>query len=189
MRRWRFFKIAHYGAIVVLFSVVANWGAHAYSLHRDSALENGLRIHGVTRMVESELRNTVIANQLLVYWAGPTKGATYLLEAANPANITLTIVPRGQEVAKTRSTYPQISTYLQQDAFKAVLSGGGNFGEVGFINADGNAVFQSSKEPKNAFLGFRDRGVQVQIFDSRAGVSLALAKEAGRLVPIEALKS
>jgi len=138
-------------------------------------------------MTESQLRETVVSNHLLVYWAGPQIGANYLLDTVESNVIVLTVLPPSQKTQATRSSYPQIATYVLKNAFEAILSGGGNQDVAGFINADGNAVFYSSLDPKNVFVGLRGMDVEVQIFDPDPGTSLAIAKEAGRLTPITAL--
>jgi hypothetical protein len=189
MRRGGFFSIAHYVAIIVVFSALAFGVAHVLVSPSSRTVENRLRLSGLRQLSETELRNIVLSNHLLVYWARPTKSATYLLDAIGPTAILLTIQPHGQQVAETHSTYPQICTYIQKDAFEAVLAGGPNPSAAGFISSDGNAVFYSDLNPKNAYVGFRGTDVEVQVFDPVSGRSLALVKAAGVLTPIIALKS
>jgi hypothetical protein len=185
----RSLKIGGYVATILVCSALAFTVAHVYGLSKSAAVENKYQLHGLKQMSETELRNMVSANRLIVYWAGPTRGATYLLDEVDPTNIVLTIIPPGMQEVETRATYPQVITYVQKDAFKAVLTGGGKSEGAGFINADGNAVCPSEFDSKSTFVGFKGKDVEVYIFDSRAGVSLGIAKEAGRLTPVTALKS
>jgi hypothetical protein len=189
MGRSRSLRIVGSVAAIFLIGTLAFSVAHLYGLSTSASTENDFRLHGLKQMSETELCSIVSANHLLVYWAGPTVGANYLLDTDNLSSITLTIVPPDMPKVETRATYPQIITYVQKDAFRAVLTGGGKSEVVGFINADGNSVFPSEFDSKSTFVGFRGRDVEVYIFDQKVGASLAIAREAGRLTPITMLKS
>ena len=165
-------------------AALAVLGADVYGAHKSAGLQNGLRLAGLSQMTEAELRDVVISKHLTVYWLGPESGASYLLNAMDPLAISLTIVTSSSLVKETRASYPQIGTYVQKNAFQAVLTGGGTKDIAGFINADGNSVYYSSVDSKNVFVGFRGLDIEVQIFDPIVGESLAFAKAPGRLVPI-----
>jgi hypothetical protein len=183
-RRWRLWILARYLLVIALSSALAFLGAHFYASHKSAGLDAALRVHALRAMTESQLRQTVVANHLIVYWAGPSQGSNYLLDTVEANVIVLTILPPGQHVAQTRTSYPQFATYVLKNAFQAVLSGGNNPSVGGFINADGNSVFFSSLDPKNVFVGIRGEDVEVQIFHPAQGMSLDIAQAAGRLVPI-----
>lgn len=135
-------------------------------------------------MTESQLRQTVVSNHLIVYWAGPSKGSNYLLDTVEANVIVLTVLPPGQHETQTRTSYLQFATYVQKNAFKVVLSGGNNPDVGGFINADGNSVFYSSLDPKNVFVGIKGKDIEVQIFHPVQGRSLEIANTPGMLIPI-----
>jgi hypothetical protein len=150
--------------LIVLSSVLAVFGADLYRTHSSAGVDNGLRLNGLSAMSELELRETVDTSQ---------------------ANVSVvTILPPGQRVKETRSTYPQIATYVVKNAFRTVLSGGNNPDLAGFINADGNSVFYSNLDPRNAFVGIRGQDIEVQIFHPGQGTTLEIATTPGLLVPV-----
>ncbi len=180
----RIFRNVRFLVVIVLSSVLAVVGGDLYSTHRSAGVENGLRLIGARAMTAAELRETVSSNNLLVYWAGPRDGANYLLDTTEPSVIVLTELPPGQRTQSTRSSYPQIATYVQKNAFKVVLNGGNNPDVGGFINADGNSVFYSSLEPSNVYVGIRGKDIEMQIFHPTQGMSLQIANTPGLLIPI-----
>lgn len=180
----RLFRDFRFLFVIVLSSALAVFGADLYRTHTSAGVENGLRLIGESAMTQSQLRETVVSNHLVVYWAGPAEGSNYLLDTIEANVIVLTVLPPGQRVKQTRSSYPQFATYVQKNAFKTVLSGGNDPNVAGFINADGNSVFYSSLDPKNVFVGIRGQDIEVQIFHPTQGMSLQIATQAGRLVPI-----
>lgn len=171
-------------AVIVLSIALAVLGADWYDAHKSIGLDEALRVHALSSMSESQLRQTVVSNHLLVYWAGPSEGSNYLLDTVEANVIVLTVLPPGQHVAQTRTSYPQFATYVLKNAFKVVLSGGNNPDVGGFINADGNSVFYTSLDPKNVFVGIRGQDTEVQIFHPTQGMSLEIANTPGLLVPI-----
>jgi hypothetical protein len=163
---------------------VAFFGADLYIAHKSTGLDAALRVHALSSMSESQLRQTVVSNNLIVYWAGPSPGSNYLLDTVEANVIVLTVLPPGQREAKTHTTYPQFATYVLKNAFTVVLNGGNNPDVGGFINRYGNSVFYSSLDPKNVFVGIRGQDIEVQIFHPTQGMSLQIANQAGGLVPI-----
>jgi len=180
----RFFRDLRFLLVILVSTALAVVGADLYHSRSSTGLDEALRVHALSSMSESQLRQTVVSNHLLVYWAGPSKGSNYLLDTLEANVIVLTVLPHGQLVAQTRTSYPQFVTYILKNAFKAVLAGGSTSNAAGFINSDGNAVFFSSSDSKNIFIGLKGKDVEVQIFDPNAGVALEIAREPGRLVPI-----
>lgn len=187
MAKTRLLRASSFIAVIALACALAIQVANIYESYRTADLENGLRLHGLRVMTEAQLRETVDSNHLVVYWAGSEKGSKYLLDSVEANVIVLTIIPADSEPNQTRAMHPQIATYEVKDAFQAVLAGGGNPDVAGFINGDGNSVFYSQLDPDNVFVGVRGRDIELQIFDPSPGVSLALAREPGRLTPIAKL--
>lgn len=184
MAKTRLLRVFSFIAVITLISALSIQVANIYASHQSAGLENALRLHGLRVMTEAQLRETVDSNHLVVYWDRTEKGSKYLLDTIEANVIVLTILPASGDTNQTRATYPQIATYDVKDAFQAVLAGGGNPDVAGFINGDGNSVFYSELDPENVYVGLRGRDVELQIFDPSPGVSLAIAREPGRLVPI-----
>lgn len=180
----RLFRDFRFLFVIVLSSALAVFGADLYRTHTSAGVENGLRLIGESAMTELQLRETVVSNHLLVYWAGPRGGSNYLLDTIEANVIVLTELPPGQRVKATRSSYPQIATYIQRNAYKIVLKAGNNPNVSGFVNGDGNSVFYSSLDPKNVFVGIKGKDIEVQIFHPSQGNSLEIANTPGMLVPI-----
>lgn len=182
-------RILAFLAVIAVSSTVAAEVGKISSRHTVVAVENALRLNGQSVMSEQQLVTLVASNHLQVYWAGPEKDARYFLNASDATKIVLTIVPSLQAGRTTRSRYPQITTYIQKNAFLSVLYGGGNLNVNGFINADGHAVFYSHLDPNDAYVGLRGKDVEIQVYDPRQGNSLEIATEVGRLIPIVLAKS
>lgn len=182
--RSRLFRNLRFFFVILLSSILAVLGADLYRIHATAGVENGLRLIGERAMTQTELRDIVVSNHLLVYWAGPSGNSNYLLDTSEANVIVVTTLPPGQRAKETRSSYPQIATYIVKNAFRTVLNGGANKDVGGFINPDGNSVFYSSMDPQNVFVGIRGKDLEVQIFDSTPGTSLAIANTPGLLVPI-----
>jgi hypothetical protein len=180
----RLFRDLRFLFVIILSSALAVYGADLYRTHASARVENGLRLIGESAMNELQLRQTVESNHLLVYWAGPSQGSNYLLDTVEANAIVLTILPAGQRVKSTRTSYSQIGTYVMKNAFRTVLNGGNNSDVAGFINSDGNSVFYSNLDPKNVFIGIKGKDMEVQIFDPDQGTSLEIATSYGLLVPI-----
>jgi hypothetical protein len=47
-------------------------------------------------------------------------------------------------------------------------------GNVGFVNADGNAVFYSKARPTNIYDGLKGKDIQVEVFDPLVDQALGL---------------
>lgn len=156
---------------------------HLYSANGLANVQSALRLIGQSEMSQAQLLDVIGSKNILGYWAGPEVNVKYLLDTSEINQVVLTIIPVGFN-RSTRNSHPQITTYIQKDAFVQVLNGGGNPDVKGFINTDGNAVFYTFGDPKNAYVGFRGKDIQVQIYDPVNGESLKIATEAGRLRPI-----
>lgn len=180
----RFIRFLTFLVIIALSSFLAFKVADLYTSNKNANVEKGLRLTGLDAMTESQLRKIVVSNHLLVYWTGHQKSATYLLDAADPKAIVLTILLPGTRVKAIRASYPEVVTYIQKRAFEAVLIGGGNVEVGGFINADGNSVFSSKEDSKDTYVGIRGRDIELLIFHPTPNMSLDIATQPGRLRPI-----
>ncbi len=182
-RTWkaRIIRIAGLLVFTAALSAVAVEAADIYSAHNAAGVANGLRLIGLTPMTETQLIETVRSNHLVVYWAGPQNEVEYLLNASNPSAIVLTFLPKDRGQKETRASYPQITTYIVDNAFQAVLSGGGNPGVQGVEMPSGNSVFYSNLDPNDAYVGIPGRNIELQIFDPSQRLWLALLAEPGKL--------
>lgn len=170
--------------VAILFTSGFIGLAHLYSSGKSSNVRVALQLNGLSEISEAQLRELVISNHLKVYWAGPQDNVEYLLNASNPTAIVLTILPTNRPPKGIRASYPQITTYVLENAFQAVLEGGGNPDVKGVITGDGNSVFYTNMDPNEVFVGLRGKNIELQIFDPSHRLWLALLKDPSRLRPI-----
>ena len=172
--------------ITALLSVTAVAVADVYSAIRSKATQNGLALLGLSTLSESQLRHIVVSNHLTVYWGGSQENTEYLLNASNPSAIVLTMLPIDRPPKGIRATYPQITTYIVDNAFQVVLSGGGNPDVHGVLMPSGNSLYYSSENPDVAYVGIPGRNIEVEVFDPSQPqrLWLALLKDPGRLEQI-----
>lgn len=174
--------------LLSLVAVLSTLGAIGFGHLRQSNNGNGvavaLQLNGQSEITEAQLRKLVVANHLTVFWTGPEAGARYLLSSTDRTAIVLTILPPINTGRAARATYPEVITYVEKDAFTAVINGRQDQGSGGFLNADGNSVFYSELDPKNVYVGLRGLDIEIQIYNPVPGESLAIAKGVGTLRPI-----
>jgi hypothetical protein len=134
-----------------------------------------LVLHGARAVDATELRKVVLANHLTVYWVGPEVGVTYVLNAAVPSSISLRYLPAGTSLTDTGNSYREVGTFTSTNAFAVTQKAATLANGVGFVNVDGNAVYYDSRDPKNVYIGLKDKDLQVEIFDPRPDQALASA--------------
>jgi hypothetical protein len=133
------------------------------------------KIQGKIAMSASELRDVVVARKLTVYWSGPVEGDKYSLIATTPNVAYVRYLPAGVGPTDTKTLSRAIGTYVQKDSFSITQKAGQNTGNVGFINADGNAVFYVKVRPTNVYIGVPKLNLQIEVFDPGVDQALGLA--------------
>lgn len=132
------------------------------------------KVQGKVAMSADELRSVVLAKKLTVYWAGPQDGAKYTLIATTPGVAFVRYLPGGVGLNDTKTLFRAIGTYTQKNAFAVSTAGAAATGNVGFVNADGNAVFYSKARPSNVYIGIKGKDIQVEVFDPVVDQALGL---------------
>lgn len=132
------------------------------------------KIQGKVALSASQLRNVVLAKKLTVYWAGPQEGAKYTLIATTPGVAFVRYLPGGVGLNDTKTLFRAIGTYAQKNAFAVSTAGAAASGNVGFVNADGNAVFYAKARPSNVYVGIKGKDIQVEVFDPVVDQALGL---------------
>lgn len=159
------------GLIVVL--AILSGGYFAVSKFRG---RNDLqKIQGKVAMSASDLRDVVVAKKLTVYWSGPIEGDKYALIATNPNVAFVRYLPAGVSTSDTKTLARAIGTYVQKDAFTTTQKAGQNVGNVGFTNADGNAVFYVKARPTNVYMAIPKANLQIEIYDPGVDQALGLS--------------
>jgi hypothetical protein len=123
------------------------------------------KIQGKVALSAQELRDVVVAKKLTVYWAGPQDGAKYILTATTPGVASVRYLPGGVGLNDTKTLFRAIGTYTVKNAFDVAAAATKRKGIVGFVNADGNAVFYSTGRPTNVYIGIKGKNLQVEVFD------------------------
>lgn len=181
VKKARFHNLVPYIAIALIFSTVS-FGAEFYFNSKRSASEEVLLVlHGGKAVDANELRNVVVANRLTVYWVGPEPGAKYVLNAAVLSSISLRYLPIGASLSNTSTAYREVGTFTSLNAFAVTQQAASLTNGVGFVNVDGSAVYYDSRDPKNVYVGLKNKDIQVEVFDPRPDQSLAVAIMQGRV--------
>lgn len=139
------------------------------------------KVQGKVALSAGELRSVVAAKKLTVYWAGPQDGAKYTLIATTPGVAFVRYLPGGVGLNDTKTLFRAIGTYTQKNAFAVSTAGASATGNVGFVNADGNAVFYSKARPSNVYVGIKGKDIQVEVFDPVVDQALGLVLVKGQV--------
>lgn len=171
------FFVGSFAAVIIL-------GFLGYGMiSRSNASNDPQRIQGKVAMSEQELRDVVNAKHLIVYWAGPVSGAKYSL-TQKPGQSFVRYLPAGRGLTDTGNTFRIIATYSEQGAFALNRTAGRLFGNVGFTNIDGQAVFYEKARPTNVYMAIKDKDIQLEIFDPGVDQALGLSLIHGQIQQI-----
>lgn len=181
MKKARFRRLVPYFITALIFSTVSFGAEYYFNAKRSASEEVLLILHGGKAVDAKQLRDVVVANHLTVYWVGPENGAKYVLNAAVLSSISLRYLPAGSSLTDTTATYREVGTFTSPNAFAVTQKAGTLANGVGFVNADGNAVYYDSRDPKNVYIGLKDKNIQVEIFDPRPDQALASALMRGQV--------
>lgn len=171
--------------LVASLSTTAAIGlGHLHRVATTRPIEVALELNGQVELSESQLRKLVTSKHLIVYWAGPQSNVEYLINASNPAAIVLTMLPIDRPPKGIRASYPQITTYIVDNAYQVVLSGGGNPDVQGVKMPSGNSVYYTNANPDEVYVGIPGRNIELQVFDPTQRLWLYLLNDPGRLAQI-----
>lgn len=143
-----------------------------------------VKMQGKVALSAEELRGVVVANKLTAYWAGPQEGAKYALIATTSGRVFVRYLPGGVGLNDTKTLFRGIGTYSYKDAFAVSTAGALVLGNVGFVNADGNAVFYSKARPTNVYIGIKGKDIQIEVFDPVVDQALGLALVKNQILQI-----
>jgi hypothetical protein len=115
-----------------------------------------------------------------VYWAGQRQGG-YELTVDRNANILI----RYRGVSESRNaTSLTVATYPFADAFEILRAASHEPGTTVGHTPDGGLAVVKKGSPRNAYIAYPRRDVQIEVFDPHAGRALELAT-AGAITPIQ----
>ncbi len=136
-------------------------------------------VKGKVGLTGEELRQLVVQDAITAYWVGPEPGARYALSVLSDGQVFVRYLSAGKGLEDKKAAYRVIATYVTANAFAKTQEAATSKGGVGFINADGDAVYYSSARPTNVYIGLKDQNFQVEVFDPVAGAALKSAKSSG----------
>jgi hypothetical protein len=182
-KRKKFKRLIPYVVTALVFSGLT-FGAEYLVRTRQSSVENvALILHGGQTIDEKQLRTVVVKAGINVYWLGPKRGMKYVINTSQATEISLRcILPTTSSGAN--ELYYDVGTFVSKDAFALTQEAAKQPNGVGFVNADGNAVYYDSRDPKNVYIGLKNADIQVEIYDPRPDQALAAALLPGNLKQI-----
>ena len=114
-----------------------------------------------------------------VYWAGQRPGG-YELTVDRNANILI----RYRGVSESpNATSLTVATYPFANAFEILRAASRGPGMTVGHTPDGGLAVVRKETPRNAYIAYPQRDVQIEVYDPRAGRALELAT-AGAITPI-----
>jgi hypothetical protein len=124
---------------------------------------------------EDELRTLITNNQIVAYWTGPIKDATYSINTTTPGQVFVRYIPKGMECGDTEPKYRVIATYNEVNAFDSTQQAGNQAEGVSLANTDGSIVYFSKNAPNNVYLAYPGIDYQIEIYDPDAKTAVTLA--------------
>ena len=170
--------------LIALVILVLAGGAYFFIAQARNGGDSS-KIQGKVALSEQELRDVILAKKLTVYWAGPLTGAKYTLIATTPGIVYVRYLPGGVGLNDTKTLFRAIGTYTQKNAFAVSQNAGKADGNVGFISADGDAVFYAKGRPTNVYIGIKGKDIQVEVFDPVVDQALGLVLVRGQITLIK----
>ncbi|HEX7405953.1 MAG TPA: hypothetical protein VF307_08540 [Candidatus Nanopelagicaceae bacterium] len=162
--------------VAVLVSTASFFAANYFIKDKTlSPVNRLLALKGGVDLNAQQLRDLVVSEGLIAYWAGPQLGARYALTALADGEIYIRYLPDGKGLADARAAYRVIGTYYEKGAFANVQTSGKQLNSVGFTNQDGDAVFYNKLRPTNLYIGLKNLNVEVEVYDPDSIAALVVA--------------
>jgi hypothetical protein len=143
-----------------------------------------LKTSGIVNLSEGELLDIAEQHNLPIYWSGPIQGYTYSLILDSEGSSILKYIPESGTATYLSGSQREIATYQAKSAWDKSLVASKKSGLSNFRNADGSLVFYNPASSGDVFMAFKNKDVQVEVFDSRAGQALSLAMLVGQIRPV-----
>lgn len=153
--------------------------AHFFKAKTSVPYSRALALKGGVDLNAKQLRDLVVSEGLIAYWAGAVPGAKYTLEVLADGEIYIRYLPGGNGLNDARAVYRVIGTYYEKNAFANVQASGKLANSAGFINQDGDAVFYNKLRPTNLYIGLKSASAEIEIFDPDPTKALLVATGPG----------
>jgi hypothetical protein len=137
--------------------------------------------NGKVALTQSQLRDIVVGEGLVVYWLGPEDGALYTLTSVNDNQNYVRYLPGGEGLNDVGANFRVVGTYEAKDAFTVTQNDSKAPNGVGLISSDGNAIFYNTTRPLSVYVGLKKTDDQIELFNPTAGQALADAHTPGSI--------
>jgi hypothetical protein len=135
--------------------------------------------NGKVALTQSQLRDIVVGEGIVVYWLGPEDGARYTLISVNSNQNYVRYLPGGQGLNDVGANFRVVGTYQAKDAFKVTQNDAKAANGVGLISSDGNAIYYNTTRPLSVYVGLKGTDSQIELFNPTAGQALGDARTPG----------
>ena len=168
--------------IIAIMVTAVTLGIVKYTSPQHFGLEFVLKAAtGKVALTQSQLRDIVVGEGLVVYWLGPEDGALYTLISVNVNQNYVRYLPAGQGLNDVGANFRVVGTYEAKDAFKVTQNEAKVANGVGLISAEGNAIYYNTTRPLSVYIGRKNTDDQIELFNPTAGQALADARTPGLL--------
>jgi hypothetical protein len=135
---------------------------------------------GQIALTESEMKSVIKKIGGEIYWAGEIEGSKYSVASQDASQVYIRYLPDGIIPANNEPNYRVIATYILENAFETTQRAGSSSANgVGFLTADGAAIYYNKNDANNIYLAYPNKNVQIEIFDPVAGEALRIATTPG----------
>jgi hypothetical protein len=168
--------------ITAVFVSVLTLGIVKYTTPQHFGLEFVLKAaNGKVALTQSQLRDIVVGEGLVVYWLGPEDGALYTLISVNQRQNYVRYLPGGQGLSDIGANFRVVGTYEAKDAYKMTQNQATTPDGLGETTADGMAIYYNTTHPLSVYVAPKGGDSQIELFNPTAGQALADARTPGLL--------
>lgn len=172
--------------ITAIVVAAVTLGIVKYTTPQHFGLEFVLKAaNGKVALTQSQLRDIVVGEGLVVYWLGPEDGALYTLTSVNESQNYVRYLPGGAGLNDVGANFRVVGTYEAKDAFTITQNQAKTPNGVGLTTSEGNAVYYNTTRPLSVYVGLRNTDDQIELFNPTAGQALADARTPGLIQRIQ----
>lgn len=163
--------------ITAILASALTFGVVKYTTPQHFGLEFVLKAaNGKVALTQSQLRDIVVGEGLVVYWLGPEDGALYTLISVNKNQNYVRYLPGGEGLNDVGANFRVVGTYEAKDAYKMTQNQSTTADGVGEVTADGTAIYYNTTRPLSVYLAPKNADDQIELFNPTAGQALADAR-------------
>lgn len=166
--------------ITAILASALTFGIIKYTTPQHFGLQFVLKAtNGKVALTQSQLRDIVVGEGLVVYWLGPEDGALYTLISVNKSQNYVRYLPGGEGLNDVGANFRVVGTYEAKDAYKMTQKQATTADGVGEVTADGTAIYYNTTRPLSVYLALKNSTEQIELFNPTGGQALADARTPG----------